>query len=124
LPSNPDRLSIVGLEVWSRVGCTAAERAFPQRLEVDVDLFLPLRRAGETDDLAATVDYAAVAARVKAVLESGERRLAETLAERAAALVLKEFRVPAVRVNVRKRALPGIAHAEVSVLRGRPQGKI
>lgn len=113
----PDRLSLMGLELWCRVGCTPEERAFPQRLELDVDLFLPLGPAGERDDLAATVDYAAVAARLKAVLEEGECRLAETLAERAAALVLAEFRVPSVAVRLRKRALPGLAFAEVSIAR-------
>lgn len=114
----PDRLSLIGLEVWCRVGCTAAERAFPQRLDVDADLFLPLARAGVRDDMAATVDYALVAARLKDVLSAGEFRLAEAVAERAAALVLKEFRVPQVAVRVRKRALPGLAYAEVAVTRG------
>lgn len=113
----PDRLSLIGLEVWTRVGCTAAERAFPQRLEVDVDLLLPLARAGTRDDMAATVDYAAVAARLKETLSAVEFRLAEAVAEQAAGLVLGEFRVPAVAVRVRKRALPGLAYAEVAITR-------
>jgi dihydroneopterin aldolase len=113
-----DRLSLVGLELWCRVGCTAQERAFPQRVELDADLFLPLARAGRGDDLSATVDYAAVAGRLKRSLEAGECRLAETLAEKAAALVLKEFKtVRAVSVRLRKRALPGLAYAEVAVTR-------
>lgn len=122
----PDRLSLIGLEVWCRVGCTAAERAFPQRLEVDADLFLPLARAGLKDDMAATVDYAAVAARLKEALERGEFRLAETVAERAAALILSGFPVPLAAVRVRKRALPGLAYAEVSVTRraGKPRRKM
>ena len=117
-----DRLSLIGLELWVRVGCTAAERAFPQRLDLDADLFLPLARAGEKDDLRATVDYAAAAARLKAVLEAGEWRLAEAVAERAAALLLGEFRVPRTEVRVRKRALPGLLYAEVSVVRARGRG--
>lgn len=119
-----DRLSLIGLELWCRVGCTAAERAFPQRVELDADLFLPLARAGKKDDMAATVDYAAVAARLKETLEAGECRLAENLAERAAALVLKEFRVPAVTVRLRKRALPGLSYAEVCVTRSGPGRKM
>lgn len=121
-----DRLSLIGLEVWCRVGCTAEERTFPQRLDVDADLFLPLARAGARDDMAGTVDYAAVAARLKETLSRGEFRLAEAVAERAAALVLKEFRVPEVCVRVRKRALPGLAYAEVSITRrrGKPLRKM
>jgi 7,8-dihydroneopterin aldolase/epimerase/oxygenase len=121
---NEDRLSLIGLELWCRVGCTPEERAFPQRVELDADLFFPLGPAGKKDDLTATVDYAAVAARLKKVLEAGECRLAETLAERAAELILKEFRVPSTEVRVRKRALPGLSFAEVAVLRSGPSGKM
>jgi 7,8-dihydroneopterin aldolase/epimerase/oxygenase len=113
-----DRLTLSGLELWCRVGCTAEERAFPQRVELDADLFLSLSRAGREDDLAASVDYAAVAARLKKVLETGEWRLAEALAERAAREILEGFPVPSVQVRVRKRALPGLAFAEVAVSRG------
>jgi dihydroneopterin aldolase len=121
---NGDRLSLLSLEVWCRVGCTAEERAFPQRLELDADLFLPLAEAGRKDDMAATVDYAAVAARLKAALEEGSCRLAETLAERAAEVVLKEFRVPSVVIRLRKRALPGLGCAEVSLSRSGSPGKM
>ena len=119
-----DRLSMVGLDVWVKVGCTAEERAFPQKVEVDVDLFLPLARAGKKDALAATVDYAAVAARLKERLETGEFRLAEAVAERAAALVLTEFPVRRVEVRVRKRALPGLSYAEVTLVRTMSHGKM
>ena len=119
-----DRLSIVGLEIWAKVGCTPEERAFPQKLEIDVDLFLPLARAGTRDDLSATVDYAALAAALKEVLETGEFRLAEAVAERAAALVLKRFPVRRVETRVRKRALPGISHAEVGLTRTKSRGKM
>lgn len=120
-----DKLSVIGLELWARVGCTAGERAFPQKVELDVVMELPLAEAGRRDDFSAAVDYAAVAARLKAVLEAGECRLAENLAERAAALVLKEFRrVRRVTVRLRKRALPGIGCAEVVLVRGRGRNVI
>jgi FolB domain-containing protein len=120
-----DRLSIIGLDVWTKVGCTAEERAFPQRLEVDADLFLPLAKAGREDDLSAAVDYAAVAAAVRAALESATFRLAEAAAEKAAGVVLKRFpRVRRVDVRVRKRALPGIAFAEVVLSRTKSPGKM
>ena len=53
-----DMLFLEGLEVPCRVGCTPEERATPQSLRVAVQLHCDnLQRAGETDDLAATVDY-------------------------------------------------------------------
>lgn len=110
---------INALEVWSRCGCTSAERAFPQRLELDVTLELPLGEAGRRDDLAKTVDYAAVVANLKKALEAGEFHLAEAVAERAAEVVLSDSAVAAVTVQVRKRALPGIAWAGVEIRRER-----
>jgi dihydroneopterin aldolase len=120
--NNTDRLSIVGLEVWARVGCTAEERGFPQRLEVDADLYLPLARAGQQDDLSLSVDYAAVVRRLSEVLAGGEFRLVESLTEKAADVILGEFPVSRTVVRVRKRALPGIAFMEIAVeRRGRPR---
>jgi FolB domain-containing protein len=122
-----DRLSVIGLEIWTRVGCSKEERAFPQRLDLDVDLFLPLEPAGRRDDIKRTVDYAALAARLKKELERETFRLAETVAERAAAIALSFSLVHSAEVRVRKRALPGIAHAEVALTRARsssPRGEM
>ena len=55
---------IKGLEVVSRLGVPADERAEPQRLEVDVVLEADLRDL--RDDSASSTDYAAVAAWVVA----------------------------------------------------------
>jgi dihydroneopterin aldolase len=115
-----DTLAIIGLDAWTRVGCTAEERAFPQRLELDAVMELPLAAAGRRDDMAGTVDYAAVAAALASWTGKGEFRLAEAVAEGAAALILKEFRrVRRVTIRIRKRALPGIRHAEVTLTRAR-----
>src|SRR5688572_5975931 len=103
-----DKLFISGLELWVRVGCTAAERAFPQRLEMDMGMRLDLRAAGRKDDIARTVDYADAVVRLKKAVESKTYKLAEAVAEDAAALVLKAYKVDAVTVRVKKRALAGI----------------
>ncbi|HRY30261.1 MAG TPA: dihydroneopterin aldolase, partial [Elusimicrobiota bacterium] len=60
-----DSLTIHGLTLRVRVGCTARERARPQRLSADIRLETSLRRAGERDDLRFTVDYAALAGRLR-----------------------------------------------------------
>ena len=112
-----DKLSVHGLELWGRVGCTEAERAFPQRLEMDVVLEMSLAEVGRTDDLSESVDYAQVVERLKALLEPREFRLVETVAEVAADFVIRAFKIDGVTVRVRKRALPGIAWAEVEIHR-------
>lgn len=115
-----DKLIITGLELWLKVGCTAEERAFPQRIEMDLELEISLREAGEKDDLTKSIDYAAVVKTLTTALPRQTYRLAETVAERSAAMVLKRFRPQSVRIRLKKRALPGIAWAGVEIRRLKP----
>jgi dihydroneopterin aldolase len=118
-----DKIFVTGLELWLRLGCTPEERAFPQRVELDVELELDLREPGASDDLSKTADYARVAALLKTSLENEPFRLAEAAAEKAAALALRSFPVRAATVRVRKRALPGVRWAGVEIRRSHdPEG--
>lgn len=112
-----DKLQIAGLELWMKVGCTAEERAFPQLLIMDVEMEVPLQAAGKKDDMQRTVDYADVINRLKIKNEMKNYRLLETVAEEAAELVLKRFKVKRVTVRVRKRALPAIQYFAVEITR-------
>jgi dihydroneopterin aldolase len=114
-----DRILIEDLEVMSRVGITDAERRSPQRLLVTVEMAHPLRRAGTTDDLGETIDYDAVARRVRSLASEGERNLIERLAEEVAHAVLKEFRADSTRVTVKKFVLPRTRCVAVTVARSR-----
>lgn len=68
---------------------------------------LDLRRAGASDDLAATVDYSALCEVARSVLEGEHAELLEALAERIAAGTLA-------------LAGPGSARVEVTVRKLRP----
>lgn len=64
-----------------RLGWEAAERESPQTVEIELTLRWPsLPLACATDDLAATVDYAALTDRAREVCDRGEYRLLERLA--------------------------------------------
>lgn len=66
--------------------------------------------AARSDDIAHAVDYAAAVSRVAALTVEGKFRLAETLAEHIAQLLLAEFPIHRVRVEVEKP--DAIAEAE------------
>ena len=101
-----DSIFIEGMRAAARVGVTAEERDTPQVLRFDLALRCDLRRAGESDAIEDTLDYAAVYNRVVAVVESVRCALLEHLAERIAAAVLEDFPAcAAVRVRVGKPAL-------------------
>jgi dihydroneopterin aldolase len=67
---------------------------------------LDLRRAGESDDLADTVDYGALCALVEQVVGAGHVALLEHLAEIVAGRVLADDRIDQVVVAVRKLRPP------------------
>ena len=113
-----DKITICDLEVFYRVGVPDEERAKPQRLLVSVELELDFSKAATGDDLAATIDYEAVAQRLVAFGAGRSWKLIETLAVDVAEMVLAEFRPQAVSVDVKKFILPGAKFVSASVRRG------
>ena len=118
-----DRIELRGLRVVARVGVLPIEREQDQPLEVDLDLAVDLRAAGESDDLADTVDYGAVCAAVERTARAGHVALLERLAaELAAAALAVDGRIAAVDVAVRKLRPPvpqDLATSGVRLRRGR-----
>lgn len=106
-PGPPDRILLAGMAFDGRHGVGEDERAAPQPFQVDVSLELDLAPAGRSDDLARTVDYAAVFEDVRAVVEGPSALLLEALAERiAASLLARHGTLDAVTVRVRKLRVP------------------
>lgn len=101
-----DRIELRGLRVVGLVGVLPEEHDRPQPLEIDLDVELDLRRAGESDDLADTVDYGAVCAIVEQVVGAGHVALLEHLAETIAGRLLADDRIERVTVAVRKLRPP------------------
>src|SRR5437870_12539582 len=75
-------------------------------MAVDLELFVDMRLAAVTDDVARTVDYAQAAVRVLAIARSERFHLLEALAERLAQAILTQVSVSAVELWVRKLKPP------------------
>jgi dihydroneopterin aldolase len=102
-----DRILLHAMAFDGRHGALEGERAEPQPFEVDVEMTLDLRAAGETDDLAVTVDYGAVFEVARRVVETTSRDLLEAIAGEIAADVLAGWpEVDEVVVRVRKMRPP------------------
>lgn len=106
-------IRIDSLAVTSRIGVTQEERAFPQRLLLDVAIFPGTPFEQMADDLHRTVDYAAVCREIAALCGSGERALLETLAVECVRHVLCRHLADRVAVRIRKFILPETAHVAV-----------
>jgi 7,8-dihydroneopterin aldolase/epimerase/oxygenase len=102
----PDRIEIRGLRVHGRHGVYAAERRDGQDFVVDAVLWLDVSTAAATDDLAATVDYGALASALAAVVAGAPVNLIETLASRLAEVCLRDGRVAVAEVTVHKPQAP------------------
>jgi len=118
--TSSDRIFLRGLEIDCIIGFIEWERRTKQTVVVDVEMPVDCARAAESDDVANTLDYKRVAKRLIAFVSASEFKLVETLAHRAALLILEEFNVEWVRLSVNK---PGaIRHSKdvgVAVLRTR-----
>lgn len=108
-----DIIQITDLEVFYRVGVPDEERAQPQRLLLTVSLETDFTRAAATDDLAATINYYAVAQRLRKLGEGREWRLIETLAVEVARLAVSEFGARRATVEVKKFILPDTRQVSV-----------
>lgn len=111
-----DRVALRGLRGFGRHGVLPEEQVLGQPFLVDVRLGLDTRPAAKSDDVADTVDYSDLAARVVALVEGEPVRLIETLADRIAAECLARPRVENVEVTVHKPGAPvAVPFDDVSV---------
>jgi len=119
-PDQGDRIFLHGLEIECIIGFIEWERRIKQTIVVDIELPTDCSRAAETDDVTNTVDYKRVAKRLIAFVEASDFKLVETLAHRAAMIVLEEFSLPWVRISVNKPgAIRGSRDVGVSIERTR-----
>jgi 7,8-dihydroneopterin aldolase/epimerase/oxygenase len=117
-----DRIVLTGLAFYAHHGVSAEEQERGQVFTVDVAVEADLHRAGHTDDLADTLDYRGLYARVRDAVTETRYHLLEAVAEAIAHALLEVDRVQAVTVCVRKphvRLGGPLESAAVEVTRGR-----
>ncbi len=97
-----DQILINDLSARGIIGINDWEREKPQEILINIVLFTDIRKAGQGDDLAASVNYRTVAKRVQAHAETAQRLTVEALASDLAGICLEEPGVQKVRVRVEK----------------------
>jgi 7,8-dihydroneopterin aldolase/epimerase/oxygenase len=118
-----DLVLIESLGVDTVIGVYDWERTITQRLVLDLALATDIRPAAADDDIALTLDYAAISERITAFAADHDFALVETFAERLAAVLREEFAIAWLRLTVRKPgAVPAAAAVGVQIERGtRPE---
>ncbi len=118
-----DKIYLEDLEFYAYHGFFDFEKKEGQSFFVSLILEMDLAPAGTSDDLELTANYGAVYDIVADITLNNQFDLIETLAERIAAAVLKEFpKVESVTVRVDKPKAPGSVrfHAAVEIRREQP----
>ncbi len=119
-----DRIFLEGLLLAARIGVTPSERGMLQTLEADIAVTADLEKAGLSDNLADTQDYADIRRLAIEVAAARTWSLLEGLAERIAAELLAVLPgIASVSVTLRKPRPPfmsGVGAAGVRIVRRRP----
>ena len=97
-----DKIFLHQLEAKCIIGIFAWERKVRQRILVDLEFPANIRKAAKNDRIRDAVDYKNIAKRTLRYVSESRFQLIETLAEKLAAVLLKEFRLKQVLVRVSK----------------------
>jgi len=97
-----DKIFIEGLQVQSLIGVYDWERTSKTRLIVDLELFVDLQQAADTDNVEFTQDYAKVAELVEQVAEQSHFQLLEALADKMLTSIFTHFTCQQVRLKLSK----------------------
>lgn len=107
-----DKIFIEQLEVDCKIGIFDWEREILQKVVLDIEFPADIRKAAATDKIDDTLDYKSIAKFTLEFVSKSEFFLIETLAERLAQGVLKNFGVPEITLRVSK---PGAVRGSKNV---------
>lgn len=106
-----DSVFVRNLVVTAIIGIHPEERVTPQPVRISFELATDGRAAAASDDIRAALDYQRAAETVRNITLSGGFQLVETLAERIAERLLRDYPAAAsIRVQVEKTS--ALADAE------------
>ncbi|MGB4344449.1 MAG: dihydroneopterin aldolase [Moraxellaceae bacterium] len=97
-----DIVYIRDLKIETVIGIFDWERRIRQTISIDLEMATDIRKAAASDNIADALDYKAVAKRLIGFVGESEFLLVETLSEKVAEIVQKEFSVPWLRLRLSK----------------------
>ena len=97
-----DKILLNECRFFCRVGVDQLERATPQQIIIDLEIFFDIKKAALSDNIFDTVDYCNIQSAIKAHLDTHEYCLIETLAEKLTALLLEKFSIEKIFLRIKK----------------------
>lgn len=113
-----DKIFIRGLEVSCIIGTLPRERKKKQTVMIDLDFPASVRKAARRDDLKDALNYQKIARRATEFVSKSRFCLIETLAERLAQTLLREFKLKSITLRVSKpKAIRNAKNVGVEIFR-------
>jgi len=97
-----DKIIIKNACFLCNVGAAQEERRKKQEIFIDIELFLDIKKASQTDDINKAINYSTIHSSIKNLIENKEYKLIETIAEDIAKNILKNFDISKVLVKIKK----------------------
>ncbi|MAD58187.1 MAG: dihydroneopterin aldolase [Porticoccus sp.] len=97
-----DIIYIKNLKIDTIIGVHDWERNKRQIVNINLEISTNICEAAKSDDIKLAIDYSLVAKRLREFLRNSEFFLLETMAERAAEIVLNEFDIKWLRLRIGK----------------------
>jgi dihydroneopterin aldolase len=114
-----DIIFLRGLQIETVIGIYDWERKIRQTVVLDLEMACDIRKAAASDAIEDTLDYKAVSKSIIGFVEGSSFFLVETLAERICEILLRDFKVPWVRLTLNKKgAISGASDVGIIIERG------
>ena len=119
-----DVIRLENMQFYGYHGVSEMERELGGKFEVDLEMFFPLKKAGNSDRIEDTLDYEAAYKLVQSCVVQKKYFLLEALAETIIDTCMKTFPVHRIVVRVRKPNAPikgVLEHVEIECDRSRSE---
>jgi len=112
---NLDTIAVRGIRAYGKHGANPGERDFVQAFDVDLELEVDLTAARASDDLADTLDYAALHGLILRAVRERSYRLLERLGDEILSEILRDERIASACLTIAKPRLLGGATPAVTL---------
>jgi len=117
-----DIIYIKDLRIDTIIGIYDWERRVRQTVILDIEMGTDIKKSAQSDAIKDTLNYKAVAKRLISFVEKSNYQLVETLAENIAEILLSEFNVPWLRLQLNKQgAVRDVRDVGVIIERGKKE---
>ena len=111
-----DKITIKNAKFECNIGVTEKERRNKQKILIDAELFLNLKKASKTDSITNTINYSEIFKSIEKIASKKEFKLIEALAEGIAQEILSSYPIKKITVRV-KKSLSYAEYAAVEITR-------